>query len=186
MALRITKLNASGFTAPQDQAVDQTYINSAYEFVDHFSIDLKFEGEYEDDTNPLVPVFTYANAVNVTSTFNWSQFGITYSKPNAYTIRLTGPGINVFTNQYYKFKMADLSEQVFQPDTTLPFLSLIQYQMPSPTYTMKTYPISVTLPADPILGGSETTEIVNLNQWFYWRYEVALSNIAAANARGLR
>ena len=82
--------------------------------------------------------------------------------------------------------MADLSEQVLQPDTTLPFLSLIQYQMPSPTYTMKTYPISVTLPADPILGGSETTEIVNLNQWFYWRYEVALSNIAAANARGLR
>jgi hypothetical protein len=185
MTVRITKLNVSGFSAPQGEAIDQTYVNSAYEFVDHFSIDLKFEGQYEDDSGGT-PVYTYANATNVTSTFNWSQYGITYSKPNAYTVRLVGPGINVFTNQYYKFVLPDYSQQVLPADTTQSFLSLVKYQMPSPTTTMKTYPFSVTIPADPILGGSATTETVNMNQWFYWSVAVAEANIANLKHNGLR
>lgn len=185
MAVRITKLNVSGFSATQEQVADQTYINSAYEFVDNFSIDLKFEGQYEDDTGPT-PVYTYLNATNVTTTFNWTQYGITYSKPNAYTVRLVGPGINVFTNQYYRFVLPDLSQQILDANTTQPFLSLTKYQMPSPTSTMKTYPFSVTIPADPILGGSATTETVNMNQWFYWSVAVARANIARLKTHGLR
>lgn len=186
--LRITQLNVSGFSAPQDEVVDQTYVPSAYEVLDNFTVDIMFEGKYLDTTDPLAdpPVYTYANATNVTSTFNWSSIGLTFSKPNAYTIRITGPGTNVFTNQYYKFKMADGTEQVLQADTTLPFFSLIKYQMPSPTYTKKTYPVSVTIPADPLLGGSPTTETVDLSQWFYWRYQVAKANIASLKTRGLR
>lgn len=186
--LRITQLNVSGFSAPQDEAVDSTYVSSAYEVLDNFSVDIKFEGKYLDTTDPLAdpPVYTYANATNVTSTFDWASIGLTYSKPNVYTIRLTGPGMNVFPNQFYKFKMVDGTEQVLQADTTEPFFSLIQYQMPTPTYTKKTYPVAVTIPADPILGGGATTENINLYQWFYWRYQVAKANIAAARARGLR
>lgn len=186
MALRITKLNVSGFSATQAEAIDQTYVNSAYEFVDSFSIDLKFEGEYVDNTDPLNPVYTYANATNVTSTFNWSQYGITYSKPNVYTVRLVGPAINVFDNQYYKFVKPDLSQVILDANTTEPFLSLIKYQMPSPTTTMKTYPFSVTIPADPILGGSPTTESVDMKQWFYWSVAVAKANIARLKTQGLR
>jgi hypothetical protein len=186
MTLRITKLNVSGFSATQAEAIDQTYVNSAYEFVDNFSIDLKFEGQYEDDTDPLNPVFTYQNATNVTSTFNWSQYGITFSKPNVYTVRLVGPGINVFVNQYYRFVLPDYSQQVLDANTSEPFLSLVKYQMPSPTYVMKTYPFSVTIPADPILGGGPITQTINMNQWFYWSVAVAEANIARLKTQGLR
>lgn len=184
MTLRITKLNASGFTAPQDQAADQTYVNSAYENIDNFSIDIMFEGVYPDAVDPLI--VTYQNATNVTSTFNWASIGLTMTKPNAYTVRLTGPGMNVFTDQYYKFKMADLSEKVLQADTTEPFLSIIRYKMPSVSYVMKTYPFTVTIPADLILGGSATTENVDMKQWFYWKYSVAAANIASIRSRGLK
>lgn len=184
MTIRITKANISGFTAPADEAVDQTYVNSAYEGIDSFSIDLIFEGVYSTVAAPTV--FTYQNATAVTSTFNWASIGLSFSKPNAYTVRLVGPGTNVFTGQFYKFKMVDLTEQVLQADTTLPFLSLIEYRMPSPTYTMMTYPFSVTIPADPTLGGLPTTETVDMKQWFYWRYQVAKANIAAVKSRGLK
>ena len=214
MTLRITKLNVSGFSADQGQATDQTYVNSAYETIDSFSIDITFEGMYEqtaasaDGTTAGATTYVYANAVDVTSTFDWASIGLTYSKPNAYTVRLVGPGINVFTNQFYKFKMEDLSEQVLQPNTTLPFLSLIQYKMPSTSYTMKTYPFSVRIPAasaaaDPLLGGggynagpyynngtliagTTTVENVDMKQWFYWAYSVASANIASIRARGLK
>jgi hypothetical protein len=184
MTLRITKTNVSGFTATQEEVVNQTYVNSAYEFLDAFSIDLVFEGVYPDAVDPLI--LTYQNAINVTSTFDWASIGLTFSKPNAYTVRLTGPGTNVFPGQFYKFKMVDLSEQVLQADTTEPFLSLIQYKMPSPTYTMKTYPFVATIPPDLILGGSPTVENVDMKQWFYWRYQVATANIASIRARGLK
>lgn len=184
MALRITLANASGFSAPQTQVGDQTFINSAYEFLDAFSIDIIFEGVYPDVVDPLI--VTYQYATNVTSTYDWASIGLTMTKPNVYTVRLTGPATNVFSGQFYKFKMADLSEKVLPATTTEPFFSLIQYKMPSPTYTMKTYPFTVTLPADPLLGGSSTTESVNMNQWFYWRYQVAAADIAAINARGLK
>jgi len=184
MTLRITKTNVSGFTADQGEAVDQTYVNSAYEFLDAFSIDLVFEGVYPDTVNP--EILTYQNATNVTSTFDWASIGLTFSKPNAYTVRLVGPATNVFPGQFYKFKMADLSEQVLPPTTTEPFLSLIQYKMPTPTYTMKTYPFVVTIPPDLILGGLPTTENVDMKQWFYWRYQVASANIASIRTRGLK
>jgi hypothetical protein len=145
------------------------------------------------DNDPLDPgepyeteELEYFNAIDVTSTFNWSQFGITYSKVNDYTVRLTGPAINVFTNQFYKFKMADGTEQILQADTTEPFFSLFQYKMPNPTYTMKTYTFSVTVPPNPLVGGPNIIETVDMKQWLYWRYEVANANIAAAVARGLR
>lgn len=215
--LVITKANVSGFSAPQDEALDQTYINSAYEALDVFSIDLVFQGAYDDgDGDGSYPEDTdwlFANALNVTSTFDWASIGLTYSKPNAYTVRLTGPAKDVFTGQYYKFKMVDGSEKVLQPDTTDPFLSIIRYKMPSPTYIMKTYPFTVTIPAaldvsiDPTTGlssgggynagpyytsggalitGTTETVSVDMKQWFYWRYEVAQANIEAAVARGLR
>lgn len=213
MTLRITQINVSGISAPQDEAVDQTYIKSAYEALDNFSIDIVFEGEYVETAAgtegvPGAETYTYAYAVDVTSTFDWASIGLTYSKPNAYTVRLHGPASNVFSNQYYKFKMTDGTEQILDADTTEPFFSIIQYQMPSPTFVKKVYPFSVIVPAglatDPLLGGGGynagpyktgggvlipgTTETVSLDmsQWMYWRYEVAKANIESAKARGLR
>jgi hypothetical protein len=213
MTLRISKLNATGFTATQVEVVegDQTYVDSAFEAFDIFSVDLKFEGAYEDYVDPgappAEPTYTYANAINVTSSFNWASIGITYSKPNAYTVRLVGPAVNVFVDQFYKFKLTNYTEQILPANTTQPFFGLTQYQMPNPTYTMKTYPFTVTIPKAIVTTGAGqpsyesapyydingnlilskvSIEPVDMKQWFYWRYQVAVTNIAAINARGLK
>lgn len=212
MTLRISKLNSTGFTAPQAEVIpeDQTYLDSAYEALDIFSVDIKFEGQYQEYSDPAgggEPTYVYANAIDVTSTVDWSSIGITYSKPNAYTVRLAGPATNVFINQFYQFKMSDYSVKILPADTQEEFFGLVQYQMPSPTYIMKTYPFTVTIPKENVVAavGSQPYELppyydangniiankvqietVDMKQWFYWRYQVALANIAAANARGLK
>lgn len=199
--LRVTQINSSGFSAPSDFVVAPTdplesnlTLPSAYEILDNFSIDITFEGMYEQITSIVDPTtgmmstntdYVYENAVNVTSSFDWSEFGLTFSKPNAYTVRLTGPGINVFPDQYYKFVLPDLSEVVLPADTEVPFYSLIKYNKPAANYVMKTYPFVVTRPVS--YGSSSTeTENVSMDQWFYWRYQVAVANIASIRSRSLK
>jgi len=186
--LRITQANISGFTAPADQSSQEQFLPAAYEFVDSFSVDIIFEGKYEQiDTvvDPTTGASSYQYATNVTSSFDFASLGIEFSKPNAYTVRLVGPAESVFTNQFYKFKMPDMSLKMLPANTTEPFLGLVHYQMPSPTYTMKEYPFAVTIPAT---YGSTSTVVENttMSQWFYWKYQVAVSNVAAINARGLK
>jgi hypothetical protein len=189
MTLRITQANVSGFTGdseviPVDPEEGQFYIPSAVELFDVFSIDLIFEGVYVDPIDPLIVSYQYAT--DVRSTFDWDSIGITFTKLNDYTVRLTGPAENVFTNQYYRFKMTDYTEQVLPADTELPYFGLIRYQMPIPTIIMKTYPFEADLPADALSLAPATTEEFNMFQWMFWRFQVALANIAAANEKGLK
>jgi hypothetical protein len=128
MTLRITKANISGFTGdsemiPVEPEQSQFYIPSAVEAVDNFSIDLIVEGVYPDIANP--EVFTYQYATDVRSSFNWASIGVTFTKLNAYTVRLTGPATGIFVDQFYKFKMTDYSEQVLPANTELPFLRFL-------------------------------------------------------------
>lgn len=192
--LRITQANISGFSAPNDQGSGELILPSAYEAVDNFSVDIIFEGKYEQIDTVVDPTtgesssttsYVYQYATNVTSPYDWNALGIVFSKPNAYTVRLTGPAETVFPNQFYKFKMTDYSEQILPADTTEPFFGLIHYQMPSPTFTMKTYPFAVTIPAT-YGSGSTVVENTSMDQWFYWKYQVAIANIAAITARGLK
>ena len=187
MTVRITQANVSGFTGdgelvPVDPEQAQFYIPSAVEILDNFSIDLIFEGVYPDPVDPLI--VTYQYATDVRSTFDWASIGITFTKLNAYTVRLTGPAQDVFTNQYYRFKLTDYTEQILPADTEIPYFGLIRYQMPNPTIIMKTYPFEADLPAG-LLGGSYTEQF-DMFQWISWRFQVALANIAAANAKGLK
>lgn len=194
--LRITQANISGFSAPNDQGSGELILPSAYEAVDNFSVDIIFEGMYEVitageiDPNTGLPgestvSYVYQYATDVTSAYDWNALGIVFSKPNAYTVRLTGPAETVFPNQFYKFKMTDYSEQILPADTTEPFFGLIHYQMPSPTFTMKNYPFAVTIPTT-YGSGSTVVENTSMTQWFYWKYQVAIANIAAITARGLK
>ena len=181
MAIRITQANVSGFTGDSEELIPvelgQFYLPSAVEILDNFSVDIIVEGVIEDPLDPLI--VTYEYATDVTSSFDWASIGVTFTKINNYTIRLTGPVNNIFTNQYYEFKMADYSIQVLPADTELPFFGLIRYQMPNPTVIMKTFPFEAELPTT----GLEEFE---MSQWYSWRFQVAVANIAAANARGLK
>lgn len=192
--LRVT-VSATGCSAPSDSVVvtdPVTYLPSVYEAIDNYVIDIVFEGKYliPGTLDPITGLmgddtYQYANATNVTSTYDWTSKGIEYSKPNAYTVRLTGPAESVFVDQFYEFVMPDYSIQRLNPNTTQPFLSLVHYSMPSPTYTMLAYPFTVTIPAT-YGSGSTVNETHTMNQWFYWKYQVAVANIANLRSRGLK
>lgn len=186
MAIRITKSNQSGFSSvPGDETNEVEDLNNYLPTVleeTTFSIDLTFDGKYSDG----VSGFTYLPATNNTSSFGWGAIGLTYTKISASVARISGPITSPFTNQYYRFVLPDLSLQVLPKDTTTPFFSLEKYQMPSPVSIMKTYTINVTIPADPILGGTETTETISLYQWVHWSYSTAVAAIASARSRGLK
>ena len=198
MTIKITQSNKSGFgTVSGDELnflidgetgiVPATYLPTVYEAVP-FSVDLKFEGEYLDTTDPLAdpPVYTYLDATNNASTYNWAALGLTYTKLTNSTCRISGSHLNPFPDQFYRFVLPDMSLQVLPANTTTPFYSLEKYQMPSPVSIMKSMTISVTIPPDPLLGGLPTTEVVTLDQWVHWSYPTAVAAIASARARGLR
>lgn len=192
--LRVT-VTSSGCTAPSDSVVvtdPVTYLPSAYEAVDNFTIDIVFEGKYliPGTVDPITGLmgadtYQYANATNVTSTYNWASKGITFSKPNAYTVRLTGPAPSVFVDQFYEFVMPDYTIKRMNPNTTEPFLSLSHYSMPNPTLVMLSYPFVVTIPTT-YGSGVNTNENITMNQWFYWKYQVAVANVANLRSRGLK
>ena len=194
MALKITQSNASGFgTVPADELnflidgetgiVPQTYLPTVYEAIP-FSIDLYFQGKYADPLDPLV--FTYLDATNNSSTYNWSALGLTYTKLTASTCRISGSHQNPFPDQFYRFVLPDLSLAVLPGNTTTQFFSLEKYQMPTPVSVMRSMTITVVIPPDPLIGGSPITEVVTMDQWVHWSYPSAVAAIAAARARGIK
>jgi len=184
--LRITQSNLSGSFIGQSYFNDATelqlpyYIPTVYEG-GLFSVDITFEGAYATGTPPT---YTYAAATAVSVTTDMSAFGLTFTKPSANVVRITGPYSNVFPNTYYRFVMPDLSLKVLPPNTTETFLALERYQMPSPTYIMKDIVFSVTISADPTLGGSPTTETATMHQYVHWVYQTAVTNIQNLVAKG--
>ena len=187
--LRITQSNLSGLgSIGQSYFNDVTgteipyYIPTVYEG-GAFSVDITFEGKYTSGTGAGA-TFTYLPATSVSVTTNISVFGLSFTKPSAHVVRITGPYSNVFTNTYYRFVMPDLSLKVLPPNTTETFLALEKYQMPSPTYILKDISFSVTIPPDPIEGGSPTTETATMHQYVHWVYQTAVTNVQNLVAEG--
>ena len=184
MTVKVTQLNPSGFgavagdplaaVAEDGSTAYSNFIPTVYEAAG-FSIDLQFEGSYASAADP--PVITYQNATAVSLTTNVAINGLVATKPNAYTYRITGAWANAFTNSYYQFIMQDYSLKVLPPTTTEDWISLIRYQMPSPTSIQKDIVFSVTIPADPILGGAPTTENVTMSQWVFWNFASARASV---------
>jgi hypothetical protein len=194
MALKITQSNASGFgTVAGDELnflidgetgiVPQTYLPTVYEAIP-FSVDLYFQGKYPSVEDPLV--FTYADATNNSSTYNWTSLGLTYTKLTASTCRISGSHQNPFPDQFYRFVLPDLSLAVLPGNTTTEFYSIEKYQMPSPVSVMKSMTISVTIPPDPLLGTGGGIQTVTMDQWVHWSYQSAVAAIASARARGIK
>ena len=208
MTLRITLSNISGFTGdnsllPTDPDELQFYLPSAVESVDNFSVDVKVEGKYPVETTPTEPVdpggtepggteepvqeFVYADAIEIRCLYDFSAIGITYTQLSDSEFRLSGIGTDVFDDQFYKFKMVDYSEKVLPPNLEEPFLGLIQYQMPNPTFKMLIYGFEADIPESPeILVPPFITEPFELNQWWYWYYQTAVNNVLRLNSEGLK
>ncbi len=210
MAIKFTYSDESGFeTIPGDplsQMVDpiegtggvpSNYIKSVYEYT-YFSTTITMQGKY---TDPMSGEFTYLNAINHTTNYDWASHGLTYTKINNYTMKLEGPVTNVFADQYYEFSMPDYTSQILPFNHETPFWSLNKYQKPNPIMIEFLYPLTVTIPPDPMGGigpdglpivptppglGSNTVEQVDLHQWVIWRYQTAINNIAYLRTKGLK
>jgi hypothetical protein len=191
MTVKVTQSNPSGFSgvagdplaavSEDESTAFSNFIPTVYEAA-AFSIDLEFQGKYADVADP--PTYTYANATAVSLTTNVALNGLVATKLNAYTYRISGAWANAFTNSYYQFKMKDYSLKVLPPTTTEDWIALIRYQMPSPTSIQKDIVFTVTIPADPLLGGSSTTENVTMSQWVFWNFASARASVINLVGRG--
>lgn len=184
----VTFSNATGFSPgiPGDAKPDVTdpillsrTINSDYEG-DTISVDISYTAEVDDGTG--MGVMIPAEVSNNWTSFNFSSIGLTYTKLSANTARISGQVSNVFPGSYYRFRMPDGTFKILDPDTTEDWFVLVEYKMPSPTSTFKSYPVTVTV--EP--AGLEPKQNVSfdLTQNHYWNYRPAVAKVKSLVARG--
>ena len=178
----IEVLETGGGGAPSsiDPESEDLYLPSAYEATPFYAI-IQFLIEETSTINQESgeEITTVTPAFNVTSDFDFAYHGMTFTKINASTVRLDGPVINVFADQFYKFVLPDLTTPILPFNTNVEFLSLIEYNMPSVNnirfdYEFKVYKTSTIF--------FDTT----VYQWIVWKFESAVGNIAALVAKGLK
>lgn len=150
------------------------YLPNAYEETEFFVV---FEFLIEETTTSQnedgnVEVRIYP-ATNVDTTFDFSQYNITYTKINDNTIRLDGPVRDAFPDQYYQFVLPDMSEPILPFDTDEVYYSLIKYQEPSNKLVRLEY------------GFSVDTFSPTVYHWIYWSFESAKQNIEYTIERGI-
>lgn len=157
---------------PDDEGL---YLPDAYEATAFFAIvefliqETIVDGESEEETVIITP------ASSVTSDFDFAFYNITYTQINANTIRIDGPILNVFQDQYYQFVLPDLSTPILPFNTTEEFLSLIRYQKPASNTTLFEYSFLVNEVYD-----------TAVYQWINWKFESAVGNIDDLVSRGLK
>lgn len=189
--VNITTSNIIGYSGvspdPKDQVIETgapgesaKYLPSLYEG-ETTSIDVAFTVTYVDESTG-VPLGT-VNASNVTTTFNFAQYGMTATKLNNYTYRIAGTYQNAFTDQYYRFVLDDMSLVLLEPTTTVSFKALVEYNKPNLVQIENNYPTVVSAPEE---FGSPTLSNINYTfyQWVVWRYQSAVNNIATLVAKG--
>ena len=175
----VSKTNLSGMGAispePYENITDPVelakYIPSVYGGI-NFSVDIAFTVDYYVSAISQGIV----NATDVTCSFNFSAYGITATKLNSYTYRITGAFSSLFS-EYYTFVLKDNTIAVLPADTSVDFLALIEYQMPSPTLFNNTYNFTVTSPTDSIAYPMYQTVV--------WSYQSAVSSVQALTAQGI-
>jgi hypothetical protein len=146
-----------------------------------YSIDIQFTVKYYDTLDALIGT---SLASNVTTTFNFTQFGMTAVKLNASTYRISGTYSNAFPDEYYRFKMKNNSLQVLPANTTEDFLALIEYNMPQPVTTNKEMLFNVSAPAE-FNGSPNINWPFTMYQWVVWRYQSAVASVQSLVNQGI-
>lgn len=145
-----------------------------------YSIDIQFNVQYYDALETLLGT---SPASNVTTTFNFTEFGMTAVKLNASTYRISGTYNNAFPDEFFQFKMKDNTLQVLPASTTQDFLALVEYNMPQPVTTRKEMLFNVSAPAT--FGGSPNINWpFTMYQWVVWRYQTAVASVQNLVSRG--
>lgn len=151
------------------------YLPSAYEATEFFAVVQFLIEETEIDPITEEETVTVTPASSVESDFPFSFYNITYTNINDSTIRIDGPILNVFQDQFYQFVLPDLTTPVLPFNTEEEFLSLIKYQKPSNNTILFEYEFLINEQYD--------TEVY---QWINWKYETAVGNIENLVLQGLK
>jgi len=178
----INILETGGGGAPDsiDPESEDLYLPSAYEATPFYAIiEFLIEETTVINQESGEEITTVTPAFNVTSDFDFANYGMTFTKINDSTVRLDGSVINVFTDQFYKFVLPDLTTPILPFNTETEFLSLIEYNMPANNNILFDYEFKVYQTATTFL---DTT----VYQWIVWKFESAVANIAALVAKGLK
>lgn len=175
VVINILETGGGGSPPDSDPTVEGLYLPDAYEATPFFAVVQFLIRTTIIDPETLEETFTEEPASSVTSSFNFAQYGITYSNVDASTIRLDGPVVNAFTDQYYQFVLPDMSTPILPPNTTTPFYSLIKYSPPANKTILLTYTFTVNNSYD-----------VVVNQFINWLYESAVGNIDNLVSRGIK
>lgn len=188
--VKIATANVTGYGGvtpdPRDQVIetgspaDQAkYIPSLYEG-ETTSIDVIFTVEYTDEAGTVLGT---SNASNVSTTFNFTQYGMAATKVNNYTLRIAGTYANAFSDQYYRFVLDDMSLVLLPPTTSVKFKALVEYNKPNIVQIENNYSTTVRAPDD--FGGVVESDIsYTFKQWVVWRYQSAIAAITSLVAQG--
>lgn len=204
MTVYVEQLNQTGFPSgipgdaysgiAEDGGVAPSYlIRSAYQG-STVSVDLKFTVQYPDSMDPLGLLMIDVPVTEVTCLTDASSVGITIvRKPEtptdslSETFTLAGTYVNVFPNEYYKFKMEDLQELVLPALNSEDYLALFDYNPPPTKHIVKSYSFLVKWDASidgmglPLAAGEET---VTLTQNIYWNYYTSMATFNQVLATG--
>jgi hypothetical protein len=146
-----------------------------------YSIDIQFTVTYYDTLNALIGT---SLASNVTTTFNFAQFGMSAVKLNASTYRISGTYSNAFPDEYYRFKLKNNTTAVLPANTTEDFLALVEYNMPQPVTTNKEMLFNVSAPAT-FNGSPNINWPFTMYQWVVWRYQSAVASVQSLVNQGI-
>lgn len=169
-----------GGTPPESDPVGVgLYLPDAYEGTPFFAVvEFLFEEIIIDpETEEETVIITIPN--DVTSDFDFENFGLEFTKVNVNTVRIEGSIINVFLDQFYRFVLPDLTTPILPFDTEEEFLSLIEYKKPSSNTVLFEYTFKV-------FDSPTTFEEVSVFQWINWLFTSAVANIDALVAKGLK
>jgi len=176
--INILETSGGGSPPVSDPTDPGLYLPDAYEATPFYAIaEFQFQ-EIVIDPETLEETIILTNPFNVTSDFNFAQYGITLTKINDYTVRIDGPVMNAFPSQYYQFVLPDLTTPILPFDTEEEFLSLIRYQMPSSVTILLSYAFKV-------YSDSTVFTVAPVNQWINWLFQSAVNNIDALIIKGL-
>lgn len=173
----VTDPEGGGLAEPGIQYLPTIYAGTAY------TIDLQFTVKYYDPIAPDTLLGT-SLASNVTTTFNFAQYGMTAVKVNASTYRISGTYSNAFPDEYYRFKMKNNTLQVLPANTTEDFLALVEYNMPQPVTTNKEMLFNVSAPAE-FNGSPNINWPFTMYQWVVWRYQSAVTSVQTLVNQGI-
>jgi hypothetical protein len=173
LIINVTDYSGGGSPPGSDPAGAGLYLPDAYEATAFFAViefliqETIIDPETGEETITVTPVSS------VTSDFDFAAYNMTYTQINNYTVRLDGPILNVFTDQYYQFVLSDMSTPILPFDTEEEFYSLIKYQKPSANTILFEYSFLV----DEVFDTA-------VYQWINWKYETAVNNITSLSTKG--